>query len=157
MEERIIDLLEGKLADPAFADCFWLDVSIDKGKKLEIIIDADTGVTFEKCRQISRYLEGFIDEAGWLGEDYTIEVSSPGADRPLERPRQYPKHIGRRLEVQTQAGETIEGQLTAATDDHIVLLYEEQRKEGNKKVKENIAKTIPFTEIAKAQVIISFK
>lgn len=157
MEEKIIDLLEGKLLDPEFADCFWLDVRLGKDNKLDIIIDCDSGVTFEKCRQISRYLEGFIDEAGWLGEAYTLEVSSPGADRPLQRPRQYNKHVGRTLEVKLLSGDALEGTLAEVTDEHIVLEYQVRRKEGNKKVTEDMRTSHPFADIQEAKVKISFK
>ncbi len=157
VEEKIIDLLEGKLLDPEFADCFWLDVTLSKDNKLDIIIDCDSGVTFETCRQISRYLEGFIDEAGWLGETYTLEVSSPGADRPLQLPRQYKKHVGRTLEVTLASGETLEGTLEEATDEHIALAYKVSRKEGNKKVTEDVRTTHLFGDIKTAIVKISFK
>ena len=157
MEEKIIDLLEEKFTDPEFSDCFWLEVKLLPNKKLEVIIDCDTGVTFATCRQISRYLESFIDEEQWLGEKYTLEVSSPGTDRPLERPRQYPKHIGRKLEVKTNGGEQYEGRLTEVSDDDICLEYKVRRKEGKRKVTETVQTRVPFAEIAQAKVKISFK
>ena len=156
MEEKIIDLLEEKFTDPEFANCFWLDVKLLPNKKLEVIIDCDTGVTFDTCRKISRYLESFIDEEQWLGEKYTLEVSSPGTDRPLQRPRQYTKHVGRKLEVKTNEGETYEGRLTEKTDEAITLTYKVRRKEGKRKVTEEVQTTINFADIKQAKVKISF-
>lgn len=157
MEEKIIDLLEEKFTDPEFANCFWLDVKLLPNKKLEVIIDCDTGVTFDTCRRISRYLESFIDEEQWLGEKYTLEVSSPGVKRPLELPRQYTKHIGRKLEVKTHSGETYEGRLTVATEQEITLEYKVRRKEGKRKITEEVQTTILFTDVKQAKVKISFK
>lgn len=157
MEEKIIDLLEAKLQEPDFEDCFYLDVKHHQvNNKLEVTLDSDTGITFRKCQQISRYLESFIDEEGWLGEKYTLEVSSPGADKPLKIARQYPKHIGRKLEIKKTNGEKEEGRLTEVNEEDILIVYKVRRKEGKKKVTEEMNSRIPFTEIEKAVVKLSF-
>lgn len=157
MEEKIIDLLEEKFTEPEFSNCFWLDVKLHAGKKLEIIIDCDTGVTFTTCQQISRHLESVIDEEQWLGPKYTLEVSSPGTDRPLQLPRQYKKHLGRKLEVKTKGGDEYEGRLSEITEEAITLDYKVRRKEGKRKVTEEVQTTIAFGAIEKAKVKISFK
>ncbi|WP_169433354.1 ribosome assembly cofactor RimP [Lewinella cohaerens] len=157
MEEKIIDLLEEKFTEPEFSNCFWLDVKLHAGKKLEIIIDCDTGVTFTTCRQISRHLESVIDEEQWLGPKYTLEVSSPGTDRPLQLPRQYKKHLGRKLVVKTKGGDEYEGRLSEITEEAITLDYKVRRKEGKRKVTEEVQTTIAFDAIEKAKVKISFK
>lgn len=155
MEEKIIDLLDQKFAEAEFSNCFWIDVKLHTNKKLEVLIDCDEGVTFDQCRRISRYLESYIDEGNWLGEKYVLEVSSPGADRPLKLARQYPKHIGRKLEVKTNSGENYEGRLTAVTEETISLYYKVRRKEGKRKVTEEVTTDISFTDIKQAKVKIS--
>ncbi|MEL7222139.1 MAG: ribosome assembly cofactor RimP [Bacteroidota bacterium] len=156
MEEKIIDLLDLKFAEAEFSNCFWIDVQLHTNKKLEVLIDCDEGVTFEQCRRISRYLESYIDEEGWLGEKYVLEVSSPGASRPLKLARQYPKHVGRKLEVKTNSGETYEGRLTEVTAETISLYYKVRRKEGKRKITEEITTVVPFADIKQAKVKISF-
>jgi len=128
-------------------------------KAIEIIADADDGMSLEKCRSLSRTIETAIDEAQFLGDDYTLEVSSPGVDRPLKFPRQYKKHIGRTLEITfNDADETpLEAKLDSAEEDKITVSYNTERKEGKKKIKESFVKEIPFSDIKKALVIISFK
>jgi ribosome maturation factor RimP len=155
--EKIIDLLDAKFAEPEFQDCFWLDVQLHPGNKLEVTLDSDTGISFDTCRQISRYLESYLDEEGWLGEKYTLEVSSPGVDRPLEQQRQYPKHIGRKLEVKMKDGSKYEGTLTEVSDTTIILEYKERRKEGKKRVTETHRPELALAEIERAKVKISFK
>jgi ribosome maturation factor RimP len=157
VEEKIIDLLEEKFQEPEFSGCFWLDVKLGINKKLEVTIDCDEGLPLSTCQQISRYLESFIDEEQWLGQKYTLEVSSPGTDRPLQLPRQYPKHVGRKLEVKTKEGEEYEGRLTEVTDEAITLQYKVRRKEGKRKVTEEVETTITFAAIEQAKVKISFK
>lgn len=157
MEEKIIDLLDEKFKEAEFEDCFWLDVKRHSVRnKLEVIIDSDTGLTLRKCQRISRYLEGFIDEKGWLGDKYVIEVCSPGADKPLKKARQYPKHIGRKLEVKKKDGEIEEGRLTEITKEGILIEYKVRRKEGKRKITEEIKSTISFDQIERATVKLSF-
>lgn len=157
MEEKIIDLLEEKFTEEEFQDCFWLDVKMLPNNKLEIYVDADSGITFRKCQRISRYLEQFIDEEGWLGEKYVLEVSSPGTSRPLKLKRQYPKNVGRKLKVKLNDGSKIEGKLIEVDDEQIILETKERRKVGKRKVTETIQHKLPFSNIEEAIVQISFK
>lgn len=126
-------------------------------KRLQVFIDSDEGITFDTCRRISRYLEEHIDAQGWLGEKYVLEVSSPGVDRPLIMQRQYPKNIGRKLEVKLQDEEKArKGILRLVDADKIVLEEEKTVKNGKKKKKEKVEVEIPFAQIEQAKVKISF-
>ena len=157
-EDKIEVLLEKLFAeDEDFQHCFLVDMKLGINNKLEVFVDSDTGIKFEECQKISRYLESFIDAEGWLGEKYVLEVSSPGVMNPLKMPRQYPKNIGRKLEVTTQSGENTEGTLTEVKEDGIVLEYKVREKVGKKKVTKTIQTEIPFADITKAVVQISFK
>jgi len=159
VEEQIRDLLEEKYKEEEYQDCFTVEVKYNTAnKKLQVFVDSDSGITFSKCQRMSRYLESFIDGENWLGEKYTIEVSSPGVDRPLILPRQYQKSIGRRLEVDVKVDDKKrKGTLIRADGNGICLEFEETRKQGKKKIKETIELEIPYTEISKAIVKISFK
>ncbi len=157
MEERIADLLDKKFEETEFADCYLIDIQLGaKGNKLEVFIDSDSGVTFEKCQKISRYLEAHLDEGKWLGEDYTLEVSSPGISRPLKLPRQYLKNVGRNIEINTKAGTKKEGKLIEATDFAATVEEIVITKEGKKKKKEVMQTIIPYDEIKKAIIKIQF-
>ena len=83
IEAKIESLLQDKFKEEGFTDCFLLEVKLHANRKLDVFIDSDTGITFGKCQTISRYLEQYLDEEGWLGESYVLEVSSPGVGRPL--------------------------------------------------------------------------
>jgi ribosome maturation factor RimP len=156
VEHRLEELLLQKFLEPEFSECFLLNISINIRKKVEIILDADNGINLEKCQRISRFLERNIDENNWLGDDYSLEVSSPGVSRPLQLARQYPQHIGRTLEVTPTEGGVLEGKLITVTAENIVLEYEEVTKVGKKKVKEMKQQTFSFGQIKKAMVIVSF-
>ncbi|MCB0663587.1 MAG: ribosome maturation factor [Saprospiraceae bacterium] len=155
MTEKIEKLLAKKFEEPDFSDCFLVDLQLSPSKKLEVFVDCDNGLTLDKCRIISRYLESFIDEQNWLGEKYTIEVSSPGITRPLTMHRQYVKNKGRSLEIVPVEGKKFEGKLLEVEEDKIVMEVKE-RVEGKKRMElKNVE--IPFSDIKKAKVKISFK
>ncbi|MCB0658612.1 MAG: ribosome maturation factor [Saprospiraceae bacterium] len=143
--------------DDQFSDCFLLEVTWKKPKKIQVFFDADGGVDFVKCQKLSRKIEQVLDETGSAGEDYVLEVSSGGVDRPLQFPRQYPKHIGRTLSVETEA-DTWTGRLTGVEDEGIILEVKEKDPADPKKKKSIInQRTVPFASIRKAVVQIAFK
>ncbi len=156
VETQIAALLAQKLEEEDWQDCFLVDVKLSASKKLEVLLDADSGITLDRCKKISRWLEAQLDENGWLGESYALEVSSPGVGRPLKLIRQYHQNIGRTLEASLKSGEQQTGKLLTVTDDNFTLEYEIKVKEGKKNKKEIIQTVIPFEEVTKTIVKISF-
>lgn len=155
--EKIAGLLNEKfLADEAFADCFTVDIELKPGQKLYVFADSDSGMTFEKCQRLSRYLESHLDSNGWLGEAYLLEVSSPGISRPLKFARQYPRNVGRMLEVVTTNGERLIQTLKAADEAQITLTEEVVEREGKKKIKKQVDTVVPYEQIQKATVKLKF-
>jgi ribosome maturation factor RimP len=155
--EKIAQLLEEKYTtDEAFADCFTVEIELKPGQKLYVFADSDSGMMFEKCQKISRYLEAHLDANGWLGEKYVLEVSSPGIGRPLKYPRQYVRNIGRTMSVTTMDKAKHEGTLTAADDQQIVLTHTEVEKIEKKKVERTIETPIRYENIEKAVVKLAF-
>lgn len=157
VEERICDLLDEKFKEEGFQDCFLIDLKLYPTNKLEVFVDADSGLTLEKCHSISRYLESYLDAEGTLGEKYVLEVSSPGTDRPLKLNRQYLKNIGRSVEVTLTDGRSETGTLEAVSEEAITLLQQEKIKEGKKNIKIEKTNQIPFESIKQTLVKVSFK
>ena len=97
----------------------------ERGKTLlQVFIDGLEPVTIDQCSLVSRALSGAIAQEQLLPGSYRLEVSTPGVDRPLAHPWQYPKHKGRTLRLVTQEGEqtrTLEGTLTGADGEGIEL------------------------------------
>ncbi len=155
IKEQIIELLNEKFQEEDFDDCFVVEVN-HNNSKLEAFVDSDSSMTFKKCQRLSRYLEHHIEENKWMGEKYTLEVSSPGIGRPLQFKRQYPKNIGRKMEVKTSEGQKFTGTLVRLDDDAIFLEEKTRVKEGKKKVSKVLTHEINFDNIEKAVVKISF-
>ena len=154
LEQKIEDLLLEKFKEEAFADCFLVEISLQGQKRLEVFFDCDSGVTFSKCKQLSRFLEEHIEANEWLPAKYTIEVSSPGIGRPLSHPRQYQNNIGRLVEVTLHDGSTYKGTLKEVHPDRL-LLEEKVGKKGQKK-KQIKEIDLPFDQIKKTKVKVSF-
>lgn len=158
IEEALTKLLQTKFEEPDFEDCFIYEINFNvANNKLVAYIDSDSYLDFKKCQKISRYLESYIDEEGWLGEKYTLEVSSPGLDKPLKFKRQYIKNIGRTINVKTNVEEVFKGELTSVREEDIIIVFTQKIKEGKKKKTIKVTKPIRFDDIAKSTVEISFK
>ena len=157
IEHKIKELLEPKFQEEEFQDVFIVEIKHNPtNNKLEVFLDADGPLTFKTCQRLSRYLEGFIDENNWLGEKYTIEVSSPGITKPLKMKRQYIKNIGRVVKVSFKGHGGKEGTLKAVDDEKITIEEEIIVKDKKKKRKELVDVEIPFEDIAKTVVQIVF-
>jgi ribosome maturation factor RimP len=68
---------------------------------LRLFIDKPAGVTLEDCENISHQVGTILDVEDVVpGEGYTLEVSSPGVDRPLMKPKDYERFIGQKIKLQ---------------------------------------------------------
>jgi len=151
--ENIANLLLAKFQEESFMDCFLVDIE-RSAKKIAVFVDSDSGMTFQKCQQLSRYLEGIFDEKNWFGDDYILELSSPGITRPLRFARQYVKNIGRWISVETTDGSMYKGILSDADEEKITVKWEEIKKEGKKKIKEEKVLILEYNQIKEAKIQI---
>ncbi|QXP60217.1 ribosome assembly cofactor RimP [Olleya sp. HaHaR_3_96] len=135
-------------------DLFLIDFSMTGDNAINIIIDGDDGVKVEDCIFISRAIEHNIDREE---HDFALEVMSAGAAAPLTLPRQYPRHVGRTLEV-TTATQKMEGVLTEVNDDAFTLEWKarEPKPVGKGKVTVNKKENIAYKDVVEAKVIIKF-
>ncbi len=156
VEAKIEALLEARFLEPDLADCFTVEVVLRPGNRLEVAFDSDSGVTFEKCRLVSRYLEAHLDAEGWLGERYVLDVSSPGVGRPLAFKRQYPRNVGRTVEVTLNDDAKHKGILKAADADAITLEETKKVETNGKKKKTTVQTVIPFHNIKETIVKVTF-
>lgn len=153
---RVKTLIEEELEQTPF---FIVDVlGGEKQRKVTVLLDGDDGITIQKCSEISRSVSKVIDEDSFESDPFILEVSSPGADRPLTNPRQYKKHLGRTLEVELLNGTTVMGKLTEVADG-VIELAPKEKKNKKKQVESEMTEQTQFSmdEIAEARVVISFK
>lgn len=129
------------------SDTFLVNLRVTPSNVIFVTIDADRPIIVDDCIALTRAIEGRFSRDE---EDYELNVASPGADSPLVLPRQYPKHVGRKLSVATTDGKAYEGTLLEATDTGIRI-----RTAGTKK-QPPVEYEFPFAAIVNAQVMICF-
>lgn len=87
-------------------------------ESLRIYVDHPNGVDLELCERVTEALRDLL-------ADYSLEVSSPGIDRPLTKPEHFRRYIGRRARIRTLepigGRSTFTGTLTEAEDDVVAL------------------------------------
>jgi len=132
---------------------FLIEVKVKPTNNIKVYIDGDKGISIEKCVYFNRLLYKKIDEAGLFpAGDFSLEISSPGVDKPLKLHRQYLKNIGRNVEVSFNDGSKKEGKLLQATNQDIIL--EQINGKGKKVEKQQLV--IPFSNIKTTTVQIQF-
>ncbi|HEX7356199.1 MAG TPA: hypothetical protein VF270_00655 [Ignavibacteriaceae bacterium] len=129
---------------------FVIDINFrgDGRKKIiEVFVDAEKNIDADNLAEISREINTVIEEKDLIQQEYRLDVSTPGVDRPLKFLKQFPKHINRNFEVTYKVGDetkTITGKLLSVEREELTFL-------SNKK-----EILIEFKNITTAKVIISF-
>jgi ribosome maturation factor RimP len=140
--EPILRSLELELVDVVYAGS-------PKSGALRIFIDKKGGVNLEDCEKVSRYVGHALDLEDPISHRYTLEVSSPGLDRPLKRREDFLRALGKKVKIKTS--QLIEGQkvfvgrLSDFKDDQAVIVTDQNR-----------ALEIAFDQIAQARLEIEF-
>jgi ribosome maturation factor RimP len=111
--------IEARLAE-AEPDVEVLLAEIVGGGTLRVFIDHPNGVTLALCERVT-------DALAPLRTTYSLEVSSPGTERPLTKPDHFRRYIGRRARVRTRAPlrgldrRSVTGELVGASDDEVTV------------------------------------
>ena len=93
-----------------------------KRRLVRIVVDSDRGVSLDDTADVSREISALLDASNALGEaPYTLEVSSPGVDRPLTEPRHWRRARGRLVRVKVTGEGSVEGRLLAADADGVTF------------------------------------
>ena len=113
------------------------------------IVDGDSSLNLDQVTSVSRVISELLDVAPFMGETpFTLEVTSPGVDRPLTLPRHFAKNHDRLLKVTRLDGSEVLGRITSNTEDSVTLTV------TNKKEKRE--EVISISEIKRALVEIEF-
>ncbi len=153
---KVTDLVE-KLAEPILDDMGLELVDVEyvkEGKNwfLRLFIDKETGVDIEECGLVSERLSAQLDEMDPIPHNYFLEVSSPGAERPLKKEKDFVKAIGKMIHINTyepiDGNKSIEGRLIAL--DNEILTIEMKEKTRIKKIE------LPLNKVSKARLAVEF-
>jgi ribosome maturation factor RimP len=105
-------------------------------------------MTVDDCADISRSVSAILDVADPIAEAYTLEVSSPGIDRPLVRPDDYVRFAGFEAKVETSAAingrKRFKGRLLGFEDGHVLLALDDGTRVS-----------LAFEDIARAKLLLT--
>jgi ribosome maturation factor RimP len=118
------------------------------GMVLRLLVDTPQGISIDECERLNNYLSELLDKEDVIPDSYTLEVASPGLDRPIATDRDFERAMGRTLEVTTyepiDMRKTHEGILIGMDKEKIVI---ESR---------GISVVIPRDKIARARLRVEF-
>jgi ribosome maturation factor RimP len=143
-----------ELVTPAVSDLgFYLeDVHVatpGSHRIVTCIVDGDTSLNLDQVTSVSRVISELLDEAAFMGETpFTLEVTSPGVDRPLTQPRHFAKNVDRLLKIIKLDGSEVTGRILSNTDTDVTLTVTVK--------KETIEQTVSLADIKRAVVEIEF-
>lgn len=115
---------------------------------IEVYMDSPNPLTIDDCALVSRELQAVLEETKAAGENFRLDVSSPGIDRSLKYIEQYRKHTGSKFEVvclEGQEKKKFSGRLKEITGSNLIF-----------ELKNGQTDTVPFESIESALVKISF-
>ncbi len=105
---QIRELLEPTLAHLGY-EIYAIEQLGSGGRTLRFSIDKPTGVTIEDCERVSQVAGPILEQSGLVDGNYILEVSSPGAERPLRERWEYERFAGKRVNIRYRYGENSEG------------------------------------------------
>lgn len=151
-EQQILELANQHLGSGPF---FVTGIKIGAGNQISVFIDGDKGVTISDCVDLSRHIEKSLDRDR---EDFSLDVSSHGAAKPLTMPRQYKKHIGREFEIKLNDGNKVEGSLVECNDDEIKLEFSvrENKPIGKGKITVTKQEIVKYNQIKESKIKLKF-
>ena len=143
--DQIFELIAPAVSKAGF---YLEDVQIaspGKSRIITVIVDSDHGLNLDQVTLVSREVSALLDVASFLGDKpFTLEVTSPGIDRPLTKPRHWHKNVGRLVKIVMNDGTTFSGRIKSSNEISAVV---ENKGED----------TILFTEMKRAQIEVEFK
>jgi len=149
LSEKITELVKPAVEKAGF---FLEDVHVvspGKHRIITCIVDGQTPLNLDQVTSVSRDISEQLDAASFLDETpFTLEVTSPGVDRPLTLARHWQKNLNRLVKVVKVDGSVINGRITTIEESHVLLTEDIKGKS-----KEHV---IHFADIKRATVEIEF-
>lgn len=128
LKDQISELVTPALTQAGY---FLEDINIvtpGQHRIVTVIVDGESALNLDQVTVASKLVSELLDEATFMGETpFTLEVTSPGIDRPLTLPRHFAKNVTRLLKVVKSDGEVVTGRISANTDLEVTLTVTEKK------------------------------
>ncbi len=124
LESRVSALIETVLEREGSHELVELKV-VRHGRslRLQVFVDSDDGVTLADCAGLSRAIDGELEAQELFEGSYTIEVSSPGIDRPLTTEKEFRRKVGRTIAIDftDESKKQMRGELKSVEDGQVII------------------------------------
>ncbi len=122
--QKLIELIEPIINEEGYELVYLQYVAGRKGQ-LKIFVDHEKGISIEDCARVSRFVSDLLDHEDPIPRSYTLEVSSPGLERPLTKKEHYIRFKGEKVRVQVskelEGRKKFSGILKKANENMIVI------------------------------------
>jgi ribosome maturation factor RimP len=149
LKDQISDLVTPALQQAGY---FLEDINIvtpGQHRIVTVIVDGESALNLDQVTVASKLVSELLDEATFMGETpFTLEVTSPGIDRPLTLPRHFAKNVTRLLKVVKTDGEVVTGRIASNSDLDVTLTVTEKKTTSDV--------TVLLADIKRATVEIEF-
>lgn len=127
--EQLQDLL-APVVEALGYQCWGVEyISQGKHSLLRVYIDGPEGILIDDCEKVSRQISGVLDVEDPISGEYTLEVSSPGMDRPLFTLEQYAAHAGEQVKIRLRSPyegrRNFQGVLRGVEDQDVIVLVDD--------------------------------
>jgi ribosome maturation factor RimP len=129
VKQTVSQMIEAPLRDQGY-DLAEVVVSQYKSASMvRVFVYGDQGVTIDECARLSRIVGDIIDDSELFDRGYTLELSSPGLDRPLATLRDYRYRVGEtiRIEFADPKRKRVKGEIVGAGDDRVELKVNDEK------------------------------
>lgn len=135
--------------------------SSSTGSSVRVTLDYEVGteqVDLDTVAAVSEALSEALDEADALPDldDYELEVSTPGATRPLTEPRHFARNVGRLLEIEREGLPTLVARLQEVSETEIRVAEQKQPPKKGMPVRWGDPVDIPLASVGRARVQVEF-
>jgi ribosome maturation factor RimP len=143
--DRLIELLEPVIEGLGY-ECVGIEFNPHlRHGLLRIYIDSPAGIVLDDCTKVSHQISGVLDVENPLPGDYRLEISSPGMDRPLFKPEQFQRFIGKTVKVQLYVPIDRRKRITG--------IIQGVERESVRLAEGEYSHLVPFTAISKARLV----
>lgn len=149
------EIIEGIIAEWVEGKGFFLvELDLLPGDRIMVFIDGEAGVTIDDCVSLSRFLEHRLDREM---QDFELNVSSAGMDRPLRHPRQFVKALGKQVEIRLKDGKKQTGILKEASETHYIIEPSQSKQNKKKTPQETVNPlTIAIADVREVRRLVTF-
>lgn len=157
IQKELVRKLAQERIDERFPEVFIVDISISSRNSINVELDKKGSyVSIDECVAVSRNIEHNLDREA---QDFELQVSSAGLDKPFRVMKQYYKNRDKEVDVVMKDGSKHSGILKDASEQQISLEITRVEKPEGAKKKETIVELIelPMSDIKETKIVISFK